>query len=416
MKIVHICPLYIDEYRYQDQLLPRAQAAMGHTVTVLTPIFISAVYYTMTEKDYRKTEPYVQHGVKIVRLDQRLKFLGWRLAAMKNLYKMIEKEKPDLLFAHGLSGFDILAAVKYKKKHPECCVVADSHVEIHSSARGFVSRRLLHGGPWRLIARRAEKRLDRIYYVTPWVREFIARTYGLPARKLAPTYLGGDLSALENIDRAATRERLRARWGVAQDDMLIVSAGKIDKGKGTHLLVEAIQKMNASSVHLVIVGPIEQEYKATLEKLAEGNPRVHFAGFMPSEKILEYFVASDLGVFPGNPSVLWQEAICTGLPCIFKYHPGGEYLNPGGNALFLAGNDSGELQRLLEPLVSDRGKVEAMRKAALTDGVQRFDYRNIAQEMINFAWEVRSLNGIPRPPEQATVVSTVAENLSTIRS
>lgn len=416
MKIVHICPLYIDEYRYQDQLLPRAQAAMGHTVTVLTPIFISAPYYQMTEKDYRKTEPYVQHGVTIVRLDQRLKFLGWRLAAMKGLFERIEAEKPELLYAHGLSGFDILAALKYKKKHPECCVVADSHVESHSSARGFVSKRLLHGGLWKLLAQKAEKRLDRIYYVTPWVRQFITETYGLPAVKLAPTYLGGDMSALDNIDRTAVRETVRGQWGVLPEDLLFVSAGKIDTGKGTHLLVDAVRRMNSSVVHLVIVGPIEKEYESKLLALADGNPRIHFAGFMSSEKILEYFLAADIGIFPGNPSVLWQEAICCGLPCIFKYHPGGEYLNPGGNALFLNHDDPQELQGLLEPMVTHREKLEAMRKAALTDGVQRFDYRNIAQEVINFAWDLRSQRGIPRPAEQARIVALGAERASALHN
>lgn len=391
-KIVHISDSYIDNFSYQNQLLPKVQARMGDDVTVIAPIKVWLEHYTMTEADYNKNQPYYYDGVKIVRLNQNLKFLGCRFTTLKNLYALIEQEQPDILFCHGIQRLDVLTACEYKKNHPDCCVVVDVHSDEFNSATNFLSKFILHKILWRLVARRAEKILDRIYYITPSIKDFIIEMYGLSSGKLAPTYLGADMALINNSENSAIRSSVRKSLGIGNDDFVIVTAGKIDKNKMTHILLEALNLLEFSSVHVVIVGSVDKDYKSTLLDLVDKGSVVHFTGWVESDKINEYFLSSDLGVFPKSQSVLWQTAICCGLPCIFGYYPGGEYLNPAGNAMFLYSSNPRELAQLIDLLISNPRRLEQMKKTAQTEGVMRFNYESIAKEIKAFANDVLSLN------------------------
>jgi 1,2-diacylglycerol 3-alpha-glucosyltransferase len=339
----------------------------------------------MTKDDYTKTQPYSVNGVRIIRLYQRYKLLGSRFVAMKHLYKQLQMIRPDMLFCHGIQSFDVLAACKYKIAHPECCVVADVHSDQYNSGRSIISKVILHKGLWRVIARKAEKHFDRIYYITPNVKAFVKSVYGLTDNKLAPTFLGADMAIINEVNKESVRCTIKAEFGIKNDEIIILTAGKIDENKRTHVLLEALNKLNNPALHLIIIGSIEKTYEVLLSQYKKTNPNIHLTGWVSSNKVLEYFISADLGVFPKSQSVLWQQAICCGLPCIFGYYPGGEYLNPAGNAMFLYSNNSEELAQLIELLISNPKKLAQMKQAAETKGVERFDYKNLAEEMVSFA-------------------------------
>lgn len=386
-KIVHLAGSYIDDFSYQVNLLPKAQVALGHDVTVIAPLAVRAPYYSMEREDFVKTEPYWLDGVKVFRLPDRFGWRNGKFLVMRDLYRHIAQEEPDLLFCHGLQRTFAVTACRYKEQFPQCCVVVDAHSDEYNSATTWLSKTVLHRGIWRAVARRVERVCDRIYYVAPTVKTFIQNTYGLTEEKLAPTYLGGDVSKLERIDAESTRASLRARLSIGKDGFLIVTAGKIDPMKKTHLLLQAINRLRDLAISVAVVGSVDGEYEKTLLDDRAGNSRIHLIGKVSSDEILEYFLAADLAVFPRSQSVLWQQAICCGLPCIFGYYPGGEYLNPGGNAKFLYSEDVAELAQMIRLLNDNPGELERMRDGALRQGVERFDYRRIAQEIAGFAEE-----------------------------
>ncbi|MFK1961527.1 hypothetical protein ACIXEH_11290 [Bacteroides fragilis] len=77
----------------------------------------------------------------------------------------------------------------------------------------------------------------------------------------------------------------------------------------------------------------------------EDNEKIHYVGWLSSEKTIEYFFASDLAVFPGTHSVLWEQAVGIGIPSIFKYWDGMTHVDLGGNCLFLFENSSEEISK-----------------------------------------------------------------------
>jgi glycosyltransferase involved in cell wall biosynthesis len=382
MKILHICGIYIDDFHYQDQVLPRVQARMGHEVTVIAPIMIWAPYYAMTEEDFQKRSPYLVDGVKIVRLGQFFKVLNGRLAFMRGLYEAISAEEPNLIIHHNLQSMNTLTVLKYAKDNPGCNVIADLHSDFQNSGRNVFSRLLLHKMLWRSIIRMANRKVRKVLYVSPNVREFAMRIYGLMDEDLEQTYLGADMEVIEKMDKARIRDNVRRAIGLEEGDVLIVTAGKMDEKKKTHVLLDAVEKLEQDYLHVAVVGPVEKRY---LEVLKRYQINVHFTGYLESKKVLEYFVSADLGVFPGKESSLWQEAICCGLPCIFRYFPGAEYLNPGNNARFLHSDEPEHLALIIQELLSDPDSLLSMGVSALEDGVSRFDYRAISEKMLKFA-------------------------------
>jgi glycosyltransferase involved in cell wall biosynthesis len=54
-----------------------------------------------------------------------------------------------------------------------------------------------------------------------------------------------------------------------------------------------------------------------------------YVGWVKPGEIYQYYMASDVAVYPGGQSVLWQQAIACGLPLICKYWYGCEYLDLG---------------------------------------------------------------------------------------
>lgn len=390
MKIVHVGRNVIDGYQYQENLLPKIQASMGHEVTMITSLGLSLPYYEMQQCDYEKTRPYWYEGVKIIRLEWSNGFLGYRFAKLKRLYDVIVSENPDLVFCHRIQGLDVLEVCKFKRNSPDCCVVADSHSDAHNSARNLCSRLLLHKGVWKRVARQAERYFDRIYYVSPCCRSFMKEVYGLGDGKLAPTYLGADMSFISSFDRRRIRSEIRQVLEIDEERFVIVTAGKFDKAKMTHLLFEAVEMLGDKSVHVIAVGSVDRDYRRTFFRHVDRNSNIHFTGWVPGGKVIEYFLAADAAVFPRSQSVLWQQAICCGLPCIFGYYPGGDYLNPGNNVKFLRSKDARELMDLIQQLIDDPIEFARMSRGALTLGVERFDYRNIADEIVRFAEEYRA--------------------------
>ena len=105
-------------------------------------------------------------------------------------------------------------------------------------------------------------------------------------------------------------------------------------------------------------------------------------GWIPSQKTYDYFLAADIGFFPGTHSVLWEQAIGLGLPCVFKKWEGIQHVDLDGNCLFIDSSEMDEIKECILRLYNDSRLVEAMRKVALSRGISEFSYYEIAKKAI----------------------------------
>lgn len=87
---------------------------------------------------------------------------------------------------------------------------------------------------------------------------------------------------------------VRARYGIGADP-LIVSIGRISPHKGVDLLIQAFHeaRKEVPRAHLLIVG--KPTFKSYFEHLmSEAGGGVHFVGFVPEEKLPEYYTAANV--------------------------------------------------------------------------------------------------------------------------
>ena len=379
MKIVHLClsNFFIDHYSYQENMLAKYHVKMGNDVTVIA----SLVSFNKEGKYCLLPSPTVRmdaDGYKVIRLAYKKPlFITRTLRMYKGFYETLSEEKPDVIFAHCLSFADTTVLVKYLKKHPHVRVYGDSHTDFVNSARNSLSLNVLHKIIWRYYAKRLEPYLIKCYGVTPMRCRFLEEVYKINSDIIEFLPMGVDDEAIPT-DRAQVRKSVRKELGIPDDAFLIMTGGKIDERKNTHVLLEALKRIGNPNLHLVICGVLtpEMEY---LKELFDDH--IHYLGWCNAQRVMNCMLAADWACFPGTHSTLWEQAVGVGIPVVLKRWNEMTHLNVNGNCLFVKGEDVGELCQVLMEML-DKDFYASMLHLA-KDASVNFLYSDIARKAID---------------------------------
>jgi glycosyltransferase involved in cell wall biosynthesis len=320
------------------------------------------------------------NGLKLVRLRRRINLFG-RLSFYEGLYDVLLREKPDFIMVHGSQTLELLTVKRYVQRYQNCRMVIDIHSDYYNSARNFISMNILHKIIWKSVLQSALPFAEKVYGTTPWRVSFAKEVYGVPTEKLGLTHLGADVDKIDFGNRDEICRSVRNALSIASDDFVIVTGGKIDNAKRVHRLIECISKIDNPQIHLIIFGSISDSFKNTIEPMIAANSWIHYVGWIPADKVYDYYLASDLAVFPGTHSVLWEQAVCSGLPALFKKWPGNDYLDKG-NAIFLYSDEISELEQWLKFLCSSENQLIAEMRAKALKCFEDFSYRKIAASLL----------------------------------
>lgn len=379
-KIVHIClaSFFADGFSYQENELPKYHQLLGYDVSILA----SLVTYDKNGRlgEYRG-EPFyfTEYGASVQRLPYRAPIRLYRiLRGYRDVRAALEREHPDVLFIHGCQFLDIGIVAGYLRRHPDVKVFVDNHADLNNSARNFLSKNILHKIIWKHCAHRIEPYTSKFYGVVPARVDFLKEMYGLPAEKCELLVMGADDEEVGKAQRPEVREERRRFYGVSDSDIVIVTGGKIDHNKPQVLtLMRVVNSMTDSRIKLIVFGSVAEELKTEFEKnLSE---RVRYIGWRGSDEIYADFAAADLVAFPGLHSVLWEQAVGMGKPCLFKRIKGFEHIDLGGNCLFFEKDDADEYRACIRKAA---GSLEQMKAVAQAKGRICFSYREIAKRAL----------------------------------
>ena len=349
MKIVHLCLscFYIDNYSYQENLLPKYHVMMGHEVTVIA----SLLSFNKEGKHCYLSGPSVkrdENGYKVVRLDyQRPYKINKILRKYKNLYNTLLEEKPDIIFTHGIALGDTGTIVKYLKEHKHVKLFGDHHGDYINSATSFISKNVLHKIIWRYYIDKLKPYLIKCYGVTPMRCRFLMEMYKLDPEIIEFLPMGVDDTAIPK-DRKSVKAKIRHELNIGDKDFIVITGGKIDERKNTHILLKALSSLNNKHVHLIICGTLTPEMEYLKEQF---TPNIHYLGWCNAERVMNCMVAADLACFPGTHSTLWEQAVGVGLPSIFKHWNEMTHVNVDNNCIFVKGDDEDELEEVIKNLV-----------------------------------------------------------------
>lgn len=387
MRILHCCLacFYIDNYGYQENILPKQHKLDGHEVEILTS---TETYIDNKTLGYVDATSYVSESdITVTRLPYNRilpNFLARKLRLYKGITKVLNRFRPNIIFLHDCQFMDIRRIVEYARRNPDVSIFVDCHTDFVNSARNWLSKYILHKMIYRFCAKMIEPYTTKFYGVLPIRCDFLHNVYGIPREKIELLVLGGEDDKIHVEQREEMRKRYNSKYGFNANDFIVVSGGKLNKQKNTIALIDALKKMDYSRLKLVIFGSIADDIKQEIEKRLN-DPNVKYIGWIQADKVYDYLTIADLVIFPGLHSVLWEQAVACGVPCVFRDIEGMHHVDTGGNCKFLKTGSAEEIAGVLNEIVLNPDIYDAMRKKAL-HGASQFLYSDIAKRSIRYAF------------------------------
>lgn len=334
MKIVHIILThsFAGSERYAVELA-NTQAEQQHQVTVI-------LHKRGCEQRANAIRHRLSDKVQVQVVD------GWKFFAIWQARKMIRTLKPDVAHAHLSAGCRVLQGLKGL-----CLRVATLHI---------------------CYKKQQHAKLDALIAIAPWQLDAI------------PASLQQHCIQLDNwtntqLTAPATKTELRQKLGLAENELIFGTLGRVEATKGHDVLVRAFLKANIPNARLVIVGDgkaMPELKKLVNDKLA--GDKVLLAGFSTSPQHWLYSFDVFVSSARYEPfGLVFLEAMQAGLPVLATASQGAQYLQPLFGRDLVPVDDVAALANAMLTLATAKlGKIAYP--------MQRFDIQARVQDVVDF--------------------------------
>lgn len=379
MKILHCCLscFYIEDYNYQENVLPRQNKIDGHEVLILAS---TETFINNNSLGYISPSRYVnKDGIEVIRIPYRTNmphFLMRKIRAYEETASYISEFNPDVILFHGSAAYEIINFAEYKKRHPNVKLFVDSHEDFHNSARNFVSKVFLHRLLYKGFIHKALPYIEKVLCISMECYDFMKDFYKIPSEKLEIFPLGG--TVIEDDQYAIKRKSKRDELKLSSSDILLVHSGKMSKAKRTPEILKAFGKVPSDKLRLVLLGSIPEEMKTEIFPLVEKDYRVEFLGWKSSVELYEYLCAADMYLQPGSQSATMQNAICCGCTVMLYPHISHElYLQ--GNGYYVKSIE--DMKQVFQEIANDSSVIKTMSENSEKIARKLLDYKKLAARL-----------------------------------
>lgn len=373
MRIVIVCDWFSDQMGYVENCLPKALAALGHEVHVITsnaqPYFNSPDYRITYEPfigpafvpcGVRKLDGFTLHRLPLIRVRDRLRIRGllrtlFRLRPdIVQTYDAISLSTCQAALARPMLGFELFTA-----NH----VLASVFPPVRDGfARNPWWRMRSVFSMW-IPGRLVSLASSRCYPATIDAADIAIRFFGVEERKISIASLGVDTSlfhAARNDEDAAERSALRQKLGFATNEIICVYSGRFSEDKNPACLAMAIGELVRAGERFrgLFIGSGAQEPGI------RSTPGCVVHPFLPFRRLPPYYRAADIGVWPRQESTSVLDASASGLPVIISDHVQAKE-RVAGRGLTYRQNDSTDLARVLRELADPARRADLGRNGAI---------------------------------------------------
>lgn len=211
--------------------------------------------------------------------------------------------------------------------------------------------------------------IDKAFYVGEANKNYFKK-YGLKDQQLHFASHAVDNKRFSQ-GRKVEADRLRQKFGVADQEILILFAGKFEVKKNPSLLLEAFKALNLPNVHLLFVGNGDLEKvlkgKANCQNKGVKNIKIHFMDFQNQTEMPVVYQACDLFCLPSKgPGETWglavNEAMAASKTVLVSTKVGCavDLVKPGINGEVFRSNDLDDLMQKLRELTGSKEKLTKM--------------------------------------------------------
>jgi glycosyltransferase involved in cell wall biosynthesis len=292
---------------------------------------------------------------------------GWRLPGVRRIFRhdypvtpgihaALRDADPEVVVVSGWSTFASQAAIGWCRAKSVPYVLL---VESHDLGPRPGWRRAIKGA----VVPRLLRRAAGVLAIGSLAQDSVVAR-GARAERVGVFANTIDVGAWEErADRLAGRRReLRERLGTDDQDVIVLSVGRLAREKGFDTLVRAAA--DAQSPALVVAG--EGAQRAALERQAgELGVRLRLLGDLEEERLAEAYVAADVFALLSTHEpwgVVANEAAASGLPLVLSDRVGAAHdlLREGENGFLVPAGDARAAAAALRRLAAD----PALRKRA----------------------------------------------------
>jgi glycosyltransferase involved in cell wall biosynthesis len=358
MKIVVISDWFAEQMGYAENCLPRALAASGHEVHLVT----SNAQPYFNSPGYTETyEPFIGPGLVACGVKpfggytlHRLPIGNWRgRLRIRGLARKLMALRPDVVQA-----FDPCAVTTYEAAllKPICGYKLFHQCHMHASVFPPAHRwgGLAERFNWLLYAATVGRSIsflsEKCYPISADAKDIAIQFYGMREWKVDVCPLGVDADLFTPIRDDAAREsrvQLRRKLGFAPSDIVCIYTGRFAADKDPLCLARAIDQLASSGQPFrgLFVGSGTREQEAAIRACA--GCVVH--PFVAVGELPGFYQASDIGVWPRQESTSQLDAAACGLPIVL-----GDRITVlervEGSGLVYREGDAADLARALQQL------------------------------------------------------------------
>ena len=216
-KILHLClaNFYIDNFSYQENILPKEHKNLGFEVLIVASTESFDSHGALT---YLNPSDYVnEHGIRVIRLSYSKffpKFIMKKIRSYTGLSHTLNEFMPDIIFIHDVQFLDVYKIRRFATMHPDVEIYADCHADFTNSARGFLSREILHKIFYRGCASILNQVTKKFWGVLPSRVIFLNEVYKLPLNKIDLLLLGSEEKYMNRLHSLNYLKDIREKYSI----------------------------------------------------------------------------------------------------------------------------------------------------------------------------------------------------------
>ena len=297
---------------------------------------------------------------------------------VKELVKLIDRVKPDIVHTHGaLSG---------RIAGRRC-----GRVVIYTRHSAFPVPAKLKYPPGRWVNKFInEYYSDHIIAVSPAAAENLTDA-GISSKRIT-VMMNGVIPVARKGE--AECEALREQWGIQKDEFVLGILARIEPYKGHLHILEAMKILadQGRKLRLLVAGTgaYEQELKEKTQELGLAG-QVNYLGFQSDVaavlSVLDLQMNASYGTETSSLSIL--EGLSMGLPAVVSTYGGNPWLiDDGEDGLLFENRNSADLAACIARIMDEAETLERMKNRAVEIFSQRFTAEIFAQNIENVYYKV----------------------------
>jgi glycosyltransferase involved in cell wall biosynthesis len=314
-----------------------------------------------------------QNGVETIEFNKANRHLP--LLSARRLARIIDEQQVDIIHMHWAK--DLNLAVLAKRMTKRSIKLVYTRQMMITRPKHDIFHRLLY------------QQVDLFLTITQQLCDLAQQFLPMPKEAIKTLYYGVEAPpALSEQEKTTLRHSLE----IPDGNFAIGMVGRIEEGKGQHLLMQSVHELVAqgNAVHATIIGPaMSADYKAKLKVQVKAwglTDNIHFYGSHHNPvKIMSAFDVVVLATKQETFGLVLIEAMRNGV-AVIGTRAGGvpEIIDEGITGLMFAPENSQELTEKLSALINDRNLCRKLAQAGKEKADRMFDQHQHYQQLTDY--------------------------------